>query len=227
VATNQTVVLDLATVLSPGFDGFAMLGRSPDFQTLTNAANPIHAHVIWTSAQRRFSRVLDPIAVGTSEPKGATATWSALRTGATFYAPLQSAAAESTLYLLCPRLPRQDLFLDQLGTPVPPAISFANRVQGRVYNLAGTLLRQFSMPCACLQATRLVDIDPIYGNASHAAGGTFTELGGVSRLGFGTTAPLGGAFVGYLGTRRATDDTFGRLHTGSWAGLTGSFPGGR
>jgi hypothetical protein len=49
------------------------------------------------------SRVLEPIILNTAEFPSIAHWWSPLRTGADFFAPLQTAAVQTDLFLICPK----------------------------------------------------------------------------------------------------------------------------
>jgi len=67
------------------------------------AGHPIHARVYLFSPQDGRSRVVDPIILNTAEFPSLAHWWSPLRSGANFFAPLQTAVVQTNLFLVCPK----------------------------------------------------------------------------------------------------------------------------
>jgi hypothetical protein len=107
---NHIVFQNVNSVLPAGTNGLVVIaGVEADGFTLRPLDYPIHSRVyLFDSADGR-SRILNPIIIDTAEfgsnnsgIRGAH-LWSPLRTAATFYAPLETAAVKTQLTLVCPR----------------------------------------------------------------------------------------------------------------------------
>jgi len=88
VGTNGLITIAQATQ-----SGFA----------LQPLVNPIHARVYLFSAVDGRSRILEPIILNTAEFPTPVHWWSPLRSGGAFFAPLQTAAVNTDLFLICPK----------------------------------------------------------------------------------------------------------------------------
>jgi hypothetical protein len=179
------------------------------------------------------SRVLEPIILDTAESPGGPNTWSPLRTGATFFAPLQTAAVNTSLTLICPIATIQDAtgavvqqaFPTAQGFPaiVPsfPAASTAGNLRVTVYDTNGTFLRDGSITCGCLTEVSVTAIDPIYSDAGVASHGTYTEIE--------VDPAKQNAFTGYRAVFTAgspLNNFFGRLSDGNRLSIEGTLTTG-
>jgi hypothetical protein len=119
--------------------------------------------------------------------------WSPLRTGFTFFAPLEAGGVHTVLYLICPKATIQDAnntkgvfpwnLFPRLDTTVTaaPAIAFRTSypngsLRGRVYDHDEVFLRDVLTDCDCWLPKGVLSINPIYGNALEAPFGTYTEM---------------------------------------------------
>jgi hypothetical protein len=132
--------------------------------------------------------VLEPIILDTAESPNGPNTWSPLRSGATFYAPLQTATVHTDLTLICPISTIQDATGTVLRQAFPiaqgflpivptfPTVSTAGNIEVVVYDTAEKPLGDSLISCACLTELSVTDIDPIYGDPSVVNSGTYTEI---------------------------------------------------
>jgi len=206
-------------------------------QVLVPLESAIHARVYWVT-QDGFVRVLEPISLDHFEFRGqfiggglfdTGLTWNPLRTGASFFAPLEANGFHTTLLLICPT---QDIagpqssgaaFPDDLASgfgfpaliPVPVGSGQSTPLQGRVYNDEERFLRDFLTTCNCLTSTSVTALDAVYSDPDPGFGapfGTYTEIETT-----GIPTDSGNAFTGYKAIRvggTATQggvDVFGRL----------------
>jgi hypothetical protein len=193
--------------------------------------NPVHARVYWVTSDG-FVRVLEPISVDHGEFPGLILTWNPLRTGASFFAPLEVASTHTTLLLICPTtnitannsataaFPTSVGSASGSGFPelVPQPFGAAGSLtplQARVYNDEEKFLRDIHTTCQCLTSTGVLQLDAVYGDPDPVIGGpfgTFTEIEGSEAAG---ATPH--AFTGYKAIRVGGNnaqggvDAFGRL----------------
>lgn len=160
----------------------------------TNFPPGVHAHVLWVDLDTAILRTLEPIALSTRDndlTATPTATWSPLRTGAAFFAPLETNDISTTLYLVCPN---RNIQGSPSGGALPigagfPAIDPAFRVAGqttplrvRVYDDEEGFLRDVTSNCNCLTIRPVTDIDGVYADSVEAPFGTYTEVEGFGTI---------------------------------------------
>jgi len=171
-------------------DGFTL--------TPTNFPPGVHARVLWVTPSGAV-RTLEPIALSTVDNDRffGPGTWSPLRTGATFYAPLADGNIFTTLYLVCPNTNIQG------GPPTVPTnggafspANFPNQVIFPPFRLAGQttplrvlvfddeelLLRDTTSNCNCLTTRPVTQISSVYADAANAPDGTYSEVQGFGRV---------------------------------------------
>lgn len=182
VAGGPTRGLVAAAAGSP--DGFTLLPWN------AFVGEVIHARTLWANVNNGYVRVIDPIALQTLDSVilGGSGSWSPLRTGAAFYAPLEGAGANTTIYFVCPNTNIQgrtatsgafriangfpDMFPDfQVAGSTTPLLV-------RVYDDEENFLRDVTSNCNCLTARPVTEIDPVYASAAEAPFGTYTEVEG-------------------------------------------------
>jgi hypothetical protein len=217
---NDIGFVDVGSVVPAGQNGVVAItaGGGP-------LTSPIHARVYLFNTADGRSRVLEPIILDTAESPGGPNTWSPLRTGATFFAPLQTATVHTDLTLICPIATIQDAtgteleqaFPIALGFPpiVPsfPAASTAGNLQVSVYDTNETFLRDGSITCGCLTELSVTDISSVYGDPQSASQGTYTEI------------LAGNVFTGYRDVFTAgsfLNHFFGRLSGGGQLSIRGA-----
>lgn len=224
----------LVTIAQSDASGFA----------LTPLVNPLHVRMyIFSSADGR-SRVLEPIILNTAEFPNIAHWWSPLRTGADFFAPLQTANVQTDLFLICPKdsiegasgsafgtdpggngnVDFTNLGFPQINPRFPP---FNNGVlpasiRVRVYDTNEVFKRDFLIDCNCVHiySSIAASISPFYADPVEAAFGTYTEL---------TSTPAVGnrrvTFTGYTSTYTvgsAINAFFARFHNGSQPSIDGT-----
>jgi len=231
---NDIGFVDVGSVVPAGQNGVvAIAGVGGDGATLVPLSSPIHARVYLFNTADGRSRVLEPIILDTAEAPGGPNTWSPLRTGATFFAPLQTAAVNTSLTLICPIATIQDAtgavlqqaFPTAQGFPaiVPsfPAASTVGNLRVTVYDTDGTFLRDGSITCGCLTEVSVTAIDPIYSDAGVASHGTYTEIR--------VDPAKQNAFTGYRAVFTAgspLNNFFGRLSAGNRLSIEGTLTTG-
>ena len=175
----------LVTIGSASTDGFSLIPLEA----------PIHARVIWVNTAQDFARVLEPIAISTRDndrngtPLG-PGTWNPLRTGATFFAPIEQGGFHTTLYFVCPNA---NIHSAAASSAFPtsrfPAIAPAFQLAGLttplrvlVYDDEEALLRDVTSSCNCLTIRPVTEISSVYSDASDSERvGTYTEISGGTR----------------------------------------------
>jgi len=181
------------------------LNAKDGLMTLGNAGNggsqldpiatfeAIHARMLWFNAATNSVRVLDPIAVATWDESvffdPSIASWSPLRTAATFFAPLEvPGALETTIYFVCPNT---NITSSKSSAAFPesrfPALIPAAQEAGTttplrffVYDLDEAPIRDFAGSCNCLTATHLASLNSAYSDVAAAGLGTYTEVFGAT-----------------------------------------------
>ena len=221
----------LVTLARADFSGFTLLPL-PD-------GSPVHARMYEFSALDGRSRIIEPIIVNTAEFPSVAHWWSPLRTGATFFAPLQTAAVQTDLILICPLATIQgaggaafgqdpggqgnasftDTGFPQINPRFPAFPGPSNNIRVRIYDTNEVFKRDFTITCRCV--TGFVGIanaiNPFYANPTEAAGGTYTEL--TSIPGNPRTS-----FTGYTSTftvGSTANAFFARLQNGSQLSIDG------
>ena len=226
--------------VATGTDGLITLARA-DFSGFTLLPfldnNPVHARMYQFSSVDGRSRVLEPIIVNTAEFPSIAHWWSPLRTGATFFAPVQSTAVQTDLILICPKNTIQgaagaafgqdpggqgnasftDTGFPQIN-PRFPSGTQTNNIRVRIYDTNEVFKRDFTTSCQCVTAVNgIICLNPIYGNVTEVPGGTYTELTSVpgnprtSVTGYTSTFTVGSAINAF----------FGRLQNGSQLSIDG------
>jgi hypothetical protein len=210
-------------VPTPGINGLVAVAETLNDNDLVPLSNPLHTRVNWIDLASGRSRVLEPITVDTFAVSGLV-VWNPLRSGATFFAPRNTAPIASIIYLICPKTsiqgaagPPVPAFPVAAGFPaiVPPFLpAYPNgSIGGRVYNTDENLLTNITTDCDCLQIKPLVDAAGGFGGAGavYAAQDTYTEL-------FAATGAAPQSGFGFTGYRAITifgpgagPDFFGRL----------------
>jgi hypothetical protein len=217
-----------------GHDGLVAIaddiGNGFDLAPLTS---PIHSRMYWINVADDRYRVLEPIIIDAFEVGGAT-TWSPIRTGATFFAPIDSPTGiQTTLYLICPRNtiqgatgPVPSAFPSSLfPVPLNPSTSSTfnasypdGSLRALIYDDDEGFLTDWSTDCNCLQTKALAAL-PNGVNAVYASQDTYTEI------------QTDGSFAGFTGYKAITFagirsvDLFGRLSNANRLSLQGNFPG--
>jgi hypothetical protein len=231
--TENDVELHLAASTNPlayvvGQDGLVAIARSAaNGIDLVPMLSALHSRMYWINVSDSKFRVLEPIIIDTYELPSALSTWVPIRTGATFYAPLDSATGlQTTLYLICPK----DTIQGGAGSAFPTTVfaipqgastssifksSYpASSIRGRVYDTDENPLRNLNTNCDCLQSKRVTTFDLVYTTTD-----TFTEL---------ETDSTFAGFTGYKAINFAgvpVVDLFGRLSNGNRLSLAGFAPG--
>jgi hypothetical protein len=232
--SNDIAFVDAGSVVPAGQNGVvAIAGVAGDGSTLVPLTSPIHARVYLFNASDGRSRVLEPIILDTAESPNGPNTWSPLRTGATFFAPLQTATVNTSLTLICPIATIQDAtgavlqqaFPTAQGFPsiVPafPAASTAGNLRVTVYDTAGQFLRDGVISCASLTEVSVTAIDPVYSDPTVASTGTYTEIR--------VDPAKQNAFTGYRAVFTAgspLNNFFGRLSGGNRLSIGGTLTTG-
>jgi len=184
--------LDNVTAATSGLAAIA--GVDGSGFNLAPLSSALHARVLWVTAAGGI-RTLEPIAVSTrdNDRSGGTGTWNPLRTGATFFAPLDGGDLHTTLYLVCPNTNIQQSTPSNGGAFNPangfPAIDPPFRAAGattplrvRVYDDEENFLRDVVSSCNCLTTRPVTTISTVYADAASAPDGTYTELEGFGRV---------------------------------------------
>jgi hypothetical protein len=233
VATGTNGLITIAGADASGF-------------TLLPLSFPIHSRLYQFSAIDGRSRVLEPIILQTAEFPSVAHAWSPLRSGATFFAPPQTATVQTDLVLICPVSTIQgasgaafgqdpggtgntsftDTGFPQIN-PRFPSIgqSPSNNMRVRVYDTNEVFKRDFTIACHCIEGrpSIAVTVNSIYADPNEVPFGTYTEL---------TTVPAGATinagprytFTGYTSTftvGSAINAFFARLDNGSQLSIDG------
>jgi hypothetical protein len=177
----------------------------------------VHLKVLWFNVAKDFGRTLEPIAIGAFETFGAI-PWNPLRTGATFWAPLEQTGVATTIYFICP----DDNIAGKTALAFPesrfPALVPAATVHShttslamRVYDDQERFLRNVHSTCSCLSTRPLAAVDPIFKDAHEAPNGTYSEVEA-------NDGARSVSFTGYraiqLGAPTPSIEIFGRLNNG-------------
>jgi hypothetical protein len=247
--TNDIGFVDIGAILNggpggTGVNGLVAIAGTSSGNELVPLTSPIHSRVYEFGVADGRSRVFEPIIIDSAEFPSTVDTWSPLRTGATFYAPLETGSVKTVLTLVCPRSTIQNFSTQNLGifpivaTPGPanlfPIITpkFNNGttpMSGRVYDTNEVLLRDINFTCDCLTEISVATFiggavysettDPIIGGIG-AQLGTYTELEVTDPN--PDTGGTSGSFTGYRSvstTGSASNNFFGRLSNASRASL--------
>jgi len=177
---------------------------------------------------------------------GTPFVWNPLRSAATFVTPQESASLRGSLYLVCPsasiqgptgggvfpsppfpRLVNRD---GSFGFPERHLITGASvaRLRARIYDDDESLVRDTEIPCDCLTARALLDVDGVYAAPPVNLGGHtvpvwYTELESTAQSGNPINGvPAHNSFTGYWGLEVAGREStlFHRLGSASLDNLS-------
>ena len=191
--TNDIGFVDVLSTLAPtvvsGIVAIAGTGFGNELIPLSSA---IHSRVYVFGTVDGRSRILEPIILDSFEfpttfdqfGNDGPHTWSPMRTGATFYAPLETLTVNTVLTLVCPRTTIQNgtttnigVFPVQLTFPgggfqgfpkiLPAFNSGTTPMSGRVYDTNEILLRDINFTCDCLTEVSV---------ATFTGGSVYSEL---------------------------------------------------
>jgi len=183
---------------------------------------------------------------GASISLGVPFVWNPLRSAASFVTPQESASLRGSLYLICPsasiqsptgggvfpsppfpRLVNRD---GSFGFPERHVITGASvaRLRARIYDDDETLVRDTEVPCDCLTARSLLEVDGVYGAPPTNLGGNsvpvwYTELESTAQNGnLIGGVPTHNSFTGYWGLEVAGREAtlFHRLSNASLDNLS-------
>lgn len=152
---------------------------------------PVHLKMLWVNALDDFVRVIDPIAISTYDNDfyEGVGTWNPLRTGAAFWAPLETAPLSTVIYFVCPNTniigtaeSATRAFATAIGfPPLRPAAQTAGAptpLNIRVYDDEENFLRDVFSSCECFTQRPVTQISNVYSSAVDAPFGTYTEVVG-------------------------------------------------
>jgi hypothetical protein len=257
LTTNDIAFQSISDVLA----GFILPGARPDGlialaksdQTgfrLAPLDFPVHARVYEFDPIDGRSVVIDPIIIDTAEFSNPAHWWSPLRTGATFFAPLQDGTVQTDLWLFCPlstivgaSVPERAAFgvdpggtgdaqftdtgFPQINPRLPAFPGSLNNIRVRIYNANEFFKRDFLITCSCNTpfASIANSISPFYALAvsGEALEGTYTELTSVP-AGAGINVGPRTSFTGYTATHTvnsAINTFYQLLQNGSQLSIDG------
>lgn len=220
VTENGVVFVDpvVSNGVSAGTSGLVAIGRAADPFTLTPVRGGFHSRVYQFNPANGQSRIFEPIILdsyefnssrsgyngGGSNPLSGWGThvWSPLRTGATFYAPWETATVNTQLTFICPRTtiqgeadavfgtydPKVEVpaytTLAPQGFPViwPPFKATTTLLRAVVYGVGGdydeVLINDIRFPCDCLTPdVPILTLGPgVYNDARLNPRGSYTEM---------------------------------------------------
>ena len=218
LTANDVAIVPIAPV-APGVNGLIAIAWTANGNDLVPLPTAIHSRVYWVNGVSGRARVLEPITLATHQVAGAT-TWNPLRSGATFFAPQETAGVHTVVYLICPKDtiqggagPTGSAFpVGIFPTIVPPFLAEygAGTIAGRIYDLNETLLANVVTDCDCLKVHPVTDFDS---GTVYPFTATYTEL---------QANPTGGfSFTGYTAIQVTSPlvDLFGRLSNASGMNL--------
>jgi hypothetical protein len=241
---NDVDFFQIATAVAAGSNGLVAISAvAADQLTLLPlpAGHPLHTRVYLFNASDGRSRILEPIIIDHAESPGTAHghTWSPLRTGATFFAPQQTATVNTLLYLICPRNTIQSTGtaastaafgygaaggLSNTGFPVIevgfPAGTTAGTgtLQVRIYDEDENFLTDGSVTCDCFASRSVTAITNSVD--AYVASDTYTEIQSPNPAFGGTSFP----FTGYRSVFTVgspLNNFFGRLSNASRGSLIG------
>jgi hypothetical protein len=244
---NDIAFVDVGTIVAANQNGLVAIAGTVDGFNLTPLTNPIHSRIYEFSTVNGRSRVFEPIILDSAEFPGTNSnppirptTWSPLRTGATFFAPLFTATVNTELTFICPRTTIQGLALAAFqdpGFPVMTAPAFKTApvaspigdMHALIYDVGEVLLRDVNFTCDCLSPdVPVTSIDLVYANAVAAPSGTYTEIS--TTFSVADAATDSGPFTGYRGVftvGSGINNFWGRLSDGNRLSLGGTVTGAR
>jgi len=195
LSENDVAIVRVDNIGLNAKDGLITLGNSGNGGALLNPIGnleAIHARMLWFNAATNSLRVLDPIAIATydestqgSSPQNAS--WSPLRSAATFFAPFETPGdLATTIYFVCPNT---NIASSKSSAAFPesrfPALIPTAQASGLttplrffVYDIDEEPIRDFAGSCNCLTATPLITLNSAYTDAVRAPDGTYTEVFG-------------------------------------------------
>jgi hypothetical protein len=191
---NDVAIIRVDNVgLNPS-TGLLTLGNSGNGGAQLNPiqnSQAIHARMLWFNAGTNSLRILDPIALATWDESvffdPFFASWSPLRTAATFFAPFETPGTlETTIYFVCPNdnitsSKSAAAFPTSRFLPLIPAAQAAGTatpLRFFVYDIDEEPIRDFAGACNCLTTTPLATLNSAYNDAVRAPDGTYTEVFG-------------------------------------------------
>lgn len=173
--TNDIGFVQVASTLAPIVNpvGLVAIAGSINGTALNPLVNPIHSRVYEFGTVDGRSRIFEPIIVDSWEFSNPFSWWSPLRTGGTFFAPLEVPGSVATVITMtCPRATIQNSLTTNIGVfPIssgfppfsvnfqsPPSIGQSNPafnttstpMSGRVYDTNEIFLRDVNFVCDCL-----------------------------------------------------------------------------
>jgi len=202
----------------------------------------------FVSLDAGFLPLVTNAGAGASIALGPPFVWNPLRSAATFVTPQESASLKASVYLICPRgsiqnpdgggvfsvpafprLVNRDGSFGFLESHVVTGNSVAG-LRGRIFDDNEALVRDVEIPCDCLTARTLLEIDGLYGApptnlGAHTVPVWYTELESTAQTNnvvvFGAS-PQHNSFTGYWGLEVAGHEgtLFHRMSNASLDNLT-------
>ena len=220
----------------------AKTGRLRELEPITVAS--------FLSLDAGFTPLVVSFGQGASISLGVPFVWNPLRSAASFVTPQESASLRGSLYLICPsasiqnptgggvfpsppfpRLVNRD---GSFGFPERHVFTGASvaRLRARIFDDDETLVRDTEIPCDCLTARTLLEIDGLYGAPPTNLGGHtvpvwYTELESTAQTGnLIVGVPTHNSFTGYWGLEVAGREgtLLHRLSNASLDNLSGGLP---
>ena len=224
----------LVTIAQSDSTGFSLIPLTP--------GHPLHVRMYVFSTADGRSRVLEPIILNTAEFPEIAHWWSPLRTGADFFAPLQTAAIQTDLLFICPKdsiegaagaafgvdpggtgnVDFTSTGFPQINPRFPTGTGpLSNVLRVRIYDTNEVFKRDFTIDCDCviIYTGIAASVNPFYADPVEAAFGTYTEVTSVPG------SPRRVTFSGYTSTYTvgsAINAFFARLQNGSQPSIDGS-----
>jgi hypothetical protein len=247
LTTNDIGFVQVSNFISPLSDGLVAFAQANQSGFgLIPLANPVHARLYQFANSDGRSRVIEPIIINTAEFPSVAHWWSPLRTGATFYAPLETVTVKTDLYLICPRAtivgngvtePAAfgndtgggvgDLVFTTTGFPQinPRLPNGVSQLGLRIYDDNEFLRVDTTITCDCVTKFESIILiaGGIYGNGSFFPNGTYSELSSFPPSNTINPSPRT-SFTGYTSsftTNVVQNAFFGRLSNGSQLSLQG------
>jgi hypothetical protein len=232
--TNDIAFLQIPTVGLPATvtGGLITIGQvDASGFALTPLASPIHTRVYVFNVNSGRSRVIEPIILDTAEFPGDPHTWSPLRTGATFFAPQETAAVQTRVFFSCPL----DTIQTATGGAFPgtlfpvivphfPHIAATDALRVRIYDTNEVLWRDTRTACNCIQEESIAAISNFYADPL-ANLGTFSEVESNPVASNATENVTENVFTGYVATATvgsAVNNFVHRMSNGSRSSLQGT-----
>jgi len=218
VGLAPAVTAGLITIASVDASGF----------NLEPLLSPIHTRVYVFNTGSGRSRVIEPIILDAAEFPGDPHTWSPLRSGATFFAPQETAQVSTRVFFSCPLSTIQSATGGAFPATKFPAINphfpdtaAVDALQARIYDTDEVLWRDVRTPCGCVKEESVIAISTFYADPiAHL--GTYTEVE-ANPLPTAANSPV--SFTGYVATATvgsAVNNFVHRMSNGSRASLQGT-----